>query len=244
MPSDRQIKANQENARLSTGPRTPEGKARSSLNAVRHGLLARDAVLPEEDRAAYLDLLAALEDEYQPEGPSQTFMVQQLASAQWRLQRFIRIETGFFAARMERVKCIEYDEDAIQHEAADATTPEEKYEENTRILGILFVQHCNGDAIGKLARYGSLLNREYYRALKALEPFRCPTPTPPPQPIDEQRALVKTNPISVVPDPVSPDIKDHVPLQHGLSDPGVCEARRGQALVDPGFRLQARPRAA
>jgi hypothetical protein len=91
MPSDRQIKANQENARLSTGPRTPEGKARSSLNAVRHGLLARDAVLPEEDRAAHLDLLAALEEEYQPDGPTQTFLVQQLASAQWRLQRFVRI---------------------------------------------------------------------------------------------------------------------------------------------------------
>jgi len=242
MASDRQIKANQENARLSTGPRTPEGKARSSLNAVRHGLLARDAVLPEEDRAAYLELLAALEEEYQPQSPSQTFLVQQLASAQWRLQRFLRIETGFFAARMERVKSKEYDEDTIQHEAADATTPEEKYEEDTRLLGVLFIQHCNGDSITKLARYGSMLNREYYRALKALDPPR--RPTPPSQPIDAQRALVKTNPILPVPDPAPLAIKDHGPLLLGLAGPGVCESRCGQALVDPGFRLQTRPRAA
>ncbi|HEY1206424.1 MAG: hypothetical protein ABSH46_10895 [Bryobacteraceae bacterium] len=237
MPSDRQIKANQENARLSTGPRTPEGKARSSLNAVRHGLLARDAVLPEEDRAAHLDLLAALEEEYQPDGPTQTFLVQQLASAQWRLQRFVRIETGFFAARMERVRSNEY-EDQLQHEADDATTPEEKYEENTRLLGVLFLQHCNGDSITKLARYGSMLNREYYRALKALEPSRCPTP--PPRPIAEQRAPVKTNPIFPVPDPAPLAIKDHIE-DHG---PVAHESRCGPSLADPVFPLQARPRAA
>jgi hypothetical protein len=242
MASDRQIKANKENARLSTGPRTLEGKARSSLNAVRHGLLARDAVLAEEDRAAYLELLAALEEEYQPDRPSQTFLVQQLASAQWRLQRFLRIETGFFAARMERTKSIEYGEGVIQHEAEDATTPEEEYAENTRMLGIVFVQHCNGDSIGKLARYGSLLNREYYRALKALETSR--RPTPPPQPIDQQKAQVKTNPICPVPQPSPVDIEDHAPLQPGLAGPGVRESRCGQELVDPGFRLQARPRAA
>jgi hypothetical protein len=47
MASDRQTAANRENARRSTGPRTPLGKARASLNAVRHGLSARNAVLPD-----------------------------------------------------------------------------------------------------------------------------------------------------------------------------------------------------
>ena len=43
-----QIRANRENAKKSTGPRTAEGKARVSLNALKHGLLARDTVLPTE----------------------------------------------------------------------------------------------------------------------------------------------------------------------------------------------------
>ena len=53
MATKAQIKANRENAKKSTGPRTEEGKARVSLNALKHGLLARDAVLPSEDPAEF-----------------------------------------------------------------------------------------------------------------------------------------------------------------------------------------------
>lgn len=59
MPSDKQPQANRQNAQRSTGPRTPQVKARASLNAVRHGLLARQSVIPEEDRAQFLALLAS-----------------------------------------------------------------------------------------------------------------------------------------------------------------------------------------
>jgi hypothetical protein len=44
MASDNQIVANRENARHSTGPKTPDGKAHSARNATRHGLLSREAV--------------------------------------------------------------------------------------------------------------------------------------------------------------------------------------------------------
>jgi hypothetical protein len=87
MASDRQIQANRKNAARSTGPRTPLGKARASLNAVRHGLSAHNAVLPHEDQAAYLELQASLEAQFHPQGPVESFLVQQMASAQWRLLR-------------------------------------------------------------------------------------------------------------------------------------------------------------
>ena len=44
MATRRQKKANRNNAKRSTGPGTPEGKARSSQNTLKHGLFARDTV--------------------------------------------------------------------------------------------------------------------------------------------------------------------------------------------------------
>ncbi|HWE39682.1 MAG TPA: hypothetical protein VG406_24245 [Isosphaeraceae bacterium] len=43
-----QLAARRANALLSTGPRTPEGKAVASMNAVTHGLCTTVAVLPGE----------------------------------------------------------------------------------------------------------------------------------------------------------------------------------------------------
>ena len=49
MTSEKQAEANRRNALNSTGPKTPEGKAAVSHNALRHGLLSRDILLPGED---------------------------------------------------------------------------------------------------------------------------------------------------------------------------------------------------
>ena len=52
MTSDKQADANRRNARKSTGPKTPEGKAVARLNAVKHGLLSQEVLLPGEDESA------------------------------------------------------------------------------------------------------------------------------------------------------------------------------------------------
>ena len=61
MTTNAQIKANRNNAKKSTGPRTEQGKARVAKNALKHGLLARDTVLPGEDAADFDRQLSALE---------------------------------------------------------------------------------------------------------------------------------------------------------------------------------------
>ena len=56
MASPVQILANRENAKLSSGPKTREGKQASSRNATRHGLTGTQIVIPGEDAAAYEEL--------------------------------------------------------------------------------------------------------------------------------------------------------------------------------------------
>ncbi len=95
--SERQASANRANAQRSTGPRTPAGKARASLNALRHGILAKAAfnvVIEGEDRRAEFEaIVAGLAQEFQPRTLSEHAMVQQLAGCYWKLAKVWTFET-------------------------------------------------------------------------------------------------------------------------------------------------------
>src|SRR5581483_12358545 len=66
MATENQIRASRANGAQSRGPVTPGGKARSSKNALRHGLLTDTVVLDNENRSAFTELLLALEAEFEP----------------------------------------------------------------------------------------------------------------------------------------------------------------------------------
>jgi hypothetical protein len=104
MASLAQITANRANAQQSTGPRTVEGKARSSRNRLTHGLCGPHTVLPGEDSGEYDQLLGALLEEHKPAGPTEILLVAQLAQAQWKLQRIAAIEADLLARHMQ-VSC-------------------------------------------------------------------------------------------------------------------------------------------
>src|SRR5215831_14165150 len=96
MPTEAQITANQQNALLSTGPKTPEGKAAAARNAIKHGLSGAFTVLPHEDQEEFDILLACLRDEFQPANQHESFLVEQMAQSRWRLARARRLETAMF----------------------------------------------------------------------------------------------------------------------------------------------------
>ena len=73
MGSERQVEANRGNALRSTGPKTPAGKRVVARNAVRHGLLSRELVLPDESPSMLNELRARLRADLRPEGTSRTF---------------------------------------------------------------------------------------------------------------------------------------------------------------------------
>jgi len=75
-----------------TGPRTPEGKARTRINALRHGLTAREFVCSPEEAAAYAAHEAAIRGHYQPAGPVEESLAHHVANGLWRLDRVVDIE--------------------------------------------------------------------------------------------------------------------------------------------------------
>jgi hypothetical protein len=97
MATEAQLRANRLNGRRSTGPRTADGKERTKFNALKHGLTSLHVVLPGEEEVLYQELRGALFAQYQPENPSETFLVDQLAQNWWRLNRSRRIETGMLS---------------------------------------------------------------------------------------------------------------------------------------------------
>ena len=97
MTNPKKIQANRQNARKSSGPKTPEGKAVARMNATKHGLLSQQVLLPGEDEAALEDLGERLRAELQPVGELEDLLVDRIVAAYWRLRRLGRIEAGIFA---------------------------------------------------------------------------------------------------------------------------------------------------
>src|SRR6266436_2663474 len=87
MATLKQIEANRRNSLLSTGPKTPEGKAAVRLNALRHGLRAHTVVLPGENPEKFQQLCDDLEAEWQPQTRTEQIYVEQMAVSQWKLRR-------------------------------------------------------------------------------------------------------------------------------------------------------------
>ncbi len=97
MSSEAQIKANRANAQNSSGPKSPEGKAKSSLNAVKTGLTGRTVLLPGDDAAAYDRHVVRFFNEYQPQTDAEHNLVQSVADTEWRLLRIPALEMGIYA---------------------------------------------------------------------------------------------------------------------------------------------------
>jgi hypothetical protein len=66
MVSRKQLEANRANAKLSTGPKSDAGRARSRMNALKHGFSSQEIVLEGEDAGQFDDLRAQLEAEFDP----------------------------------------------------------------------------------------------------------------------------------------------------------------------------------
>ena len=146
--SSARAEASRRNGAKSRGPKTPDGKARSAQNALKHGLrAAKYVVLPEEDGAEFAALEAAMVEELAPVGALQTVLARRVAIAAWRLARADRIEVELFAERSW---------------GADPNP------------GLALIRDGNGTrSFETLLRYRGAAMAEFWRALKTLKALQA-----------------------------------------------------------------------
>ena len=96
--SPKKLEANRRNAEQSTGPRTDEGKSRSRVNAVKHGILSSAFLISQgkgaEDPAKFDELLGGLLRDLAPEGTLEEMLVEKIAVCWWRQRRALKSEAG------------------------------------------------------------------------------------------------------------------------------------------------------
>jgi len=176
MATRRQIKAFRKNAQHSTGPRTPEGKARSSQNARKHGLFARDTLLPDENPEEFLQLIADLEQELEAGGPFELRLVRHIADAEWRMRRLVRLETGALMDQLEKERLYAQRVQAglgnlnqqAGHGEENAPRPADPYRQTTKELGAALLGDSDNPVLLTLSLYESRLSRKYFSLLSQL----------------------------------------------------------------------------
>jgi hypothetical protein len=171
MASQSQINANRRNAKKSTGPKTPEGKAKSRRNGLQHGLTAKTCMLADEDPDALVDLLEEIREKFNPQDTDEDFLIERMAKARFKYNRIMPIEAAIFNLRL----IVDKAPDPLM-EAQGASCQR----------AWAYMRDANGgNALSKLARYETSLLREYDRSreeLEKLQKIRAARPTPPPSP--------------------------------------------------------------
>ena len=165
MPTEVQINANRLNAKKSTGPTSPEGKAASRLNALKSGIDAWSQIIPGEDPAELEALTDSFHLHFHPADPNQLSLVDALVFAEWTQRRLRRIEAQLWNYQVE---CL--DKNLTHAEFLDASI------QHNSPLG-----HAYQDALEQFSRVQRRIdstNRLYLRTLKALQDAQA-APAPP-----------------------------------------------------------------
>jgi hypothetical protein len=200
MATQKQLAANRLNAQKSTGPRSPQGKARSSMNALKTGIDAGTQIIQHESPSRLEALAGEYHDRFHPTTPEQRMLVDTLVDSEWLLRRFRRVEAQLWQQGFPNVS------DAI-------------FDVN---LAVAFRKTC--DEFSRLQRRIDMTHRHYLHALQELERLQAqeaeeteetaPAPDPPTSATSHNQTskpqngfvpqLAPDNPPGPPPDPLLP----------------------------------------
>jgi hypothetical protein len=161
MPSKLKSETARLNGAKSRGPKTAEGRAKSSRNAFKHGFTsnASNAIVLDCENAAEFKLI--LDDfiaTHKPDTPAEKDLVEEMVASRWRIRRLRTIDSSLLN-----------DEMLGQRSKVKSLNPSARLARAFRALA------DDSHALSLVARYESRLQRTYdraYRTLRELQQLR------------------------------------------------------------------------
>jgi hypothetical protein len=162
MTSDLKSATSRANGAKSHGPKTPEGKEKSSQNSVTHGFTSKKTVLLAcENPERFQEMLGDYADTYHPGSPVEKELVAEMVACRWRMQRLRMIETALMDSEMER-------------EAPEAETSDDPGYR----MAFAFRRLVDGSrAISLASRYESRLHRIHEHSHRTLRELQQHSPS-------------------------------------------------------------------
>jgi len=155
--------SNRANAQKSTGPKTARGKATSSQNARKHGILTREVILAGESRSEFASFRKGMLQSLTPVGELEFFLVDRVVSSAWRLRRVLKAESAALDFEHQEHGSRTYTNGTV--EWTESVSDREAW----RDIGRDFLLHYGTDPIANLTRYEAALERGMYRALHEIQ---------------------------------------------------------------------------
>jgi hypothetical protein len=209
--SEKRLAANRANGALSRGPITPEGKARSSQNAIKHGLQSNIVVLRNENKEAYQSVLQSYYDRFKPVDQVECGLIEEMVAAYWRTRRALAIEMNMMDNEMD----------------ARPTAPTEL----DRLSGA-FGELATGPKMAVLQRYQTRLHRLHSRLIRDFIILRQAIPAAEdavPLPLPELDAPLITTPD---PEPPQPAPKNAT-LPNEPTNLPPCNKTVSHSMIEP-----------
>ncbi len=176
--SEARLAANRANAKKSTGPRTPEGKQRSRVNATRHAILGHVLHFTGKDLTAYNEFTSSYLETLQPKGAVETQLANTCADLQFRLHRIAAAEHNLFA---------------LGHEE-NGDSIETGHPESHAALTFAQTLRRSKDPIATITLYEQRLSRRFLQTLKQLREMQAERRALEQQQLDEMYIIARLHP--------------------------------------------------
>ena len=205
MATEKQIAANNKNAKKSTGPRTEQGKAVVSKNAQKHGLLTQKTVIHSENQAEFDIHRDHLLTSFAPVGPMESILATRIVDLTWRLRRAKRFRTAAINTMNKKndKPLTKLTESMIRRALGQSPPTDDPHisKQDLELGRLIIKDFSNERVIDHLSLHERRIENSLYKThleFQRLQLIRQMTPSDLPdqaQDLEPNRLLCKTNPI-------------------------------------------------